>query len=71
MNPLNRQFIQIAAVALLLLVLGCTSHPRRVDCDGRLSPINPPAPALQPALDSQREPDSQPAGTAHATEAHP
>jgi hypothetical protein len=65
MNPWNRQFSASAALALLLLVLGCTSHPRRVECDGRLSPINPPAPA------SQRESDSQPPGIAHALAAHP
>jgi len=59
MNPLNRQFIASAALALLLLVLGCTSHPRRVECDGRLSPINPSASALQTA------------GTTHAKAALP
>jgi hypothetical protein len=65
MNPVSRQFFQSAALALLLLVLGCTSHPRRVECDGRLSPINPPASALQPAS------ASQPAGTTHAKAALP
>jgi hypothetical protein len=33
------------ALALALLVFGCASHPRRVDCEGHLKAINPPAPA--------------------------
>ena len=45
MNALKRHVTRSLAVALLALAVGCSSHPRRVDCDGRLSPINPPAPA--------------------------
>lgn len=29
---------------LLLVLAGCSSHPRRVDCEGHLRPINAPAP---------------------------
>lgn len=35
-------------LALLLLALGaCAHHPPRVDCDGHLTPINPPNPVLK------------------------
>ena len=43
MNVLNIR--SSVAVALLLFLIGCSSHPRRVDCEGRLSPINAPAKA--------------------------
>ena len=45
-----------AKVALLLatvlagLVSGCSTQARRVDCDGRLRPINAPAPVKVPAV---------------------
>lgn len=29
---------------LLLFVAACSAHPKRVDCEGHLRPINPPAP---------------------------
>jgi len=32
------------ATALILLTAGCASHPRKVDCEGHLRPINAPAP---------------------------
>jgi hypothetical protein len=32
------------AIVLVLAMAGCTSHPRRVYCDGGLRPINAPAP---------------------------
>jgi hypothetical protein len=44
-----------ATVALLLasvmagLLSGCSMQARRVDCDGRLRPINAPAPVKVPA----------------------
>ena len=31
-------------VMLFALLVGCSSHPRRIDCEGHLRPINPPAP---------------------------
>ena len=31
---------------LLLLTLGCSAHRTRVDCEGHVTPINAPAPAL-------------------------
>ncbi|MBX3648570.1 MAG: hypothetical protein KF766_12955 [Rhodocyclaceae bacterium] len=45
-----------ATVALLLasvmagLLSGCSTQARRVDCDGRLRPINAPAPVKVPAV---------------------
>jgi hypothetical protein len=38
-----------AVVLLLIAVLagGCHTRPPRVDCDGHLSPINPPAPVTR------------------------
>jgi hypothetical protein len=30
---------------LVLILAGCSSHPRKVDCEGHLRPINAPAPA--------------------------
>jgi hypothetical protein len=37
------------AVALGLLLVACASHPTRVNCDGQLKPINPPAPTTKSA----------------------
>lgn len=39
-----------AALVLLIslvLVSACRTRPQKVDCDGRLSPINAPAPVTQ------------------------
>jgi hypothetical protein len=33
------------AIALVVLLAACASHPKRLNCDGHLKPINPPAPA--------------------------
>ena len=35
-------------LALLGLLSGCSAHPKRVDCEAHLQPINAPAPALHP-----------------------
>jgi hypothetical protein len=32
------------ALTVMLLTASCTSHPRRVDCEAHLKPINAPAP---------------------------
>ena len=42
---MNRSFKTMRVMALALLVVGCASHPSRVDCEGHLKPINAPAPA--------------------------
>jgi hypothetical protein len=42
---MNLSFNTMWAMALALLVVGCASHPSRVDCEGHLKPINAPAPA--------------------------
>jgi hypothetical protein len=33
-------------VVALALAGGCSHQPKRVDCDGRLEPINPPTPVV-------------------------
>jgi hypothetical protein len=35
----------LAACLSLLLLSACSAHPRKVDCEGHLTPINAPAPA--------------------------
>jgi hypothetical protein len=53
------------AVWLCLVVLsglgfasGCSHQPRRIDCEGRLEPVNPPTPVVgvQKPNDADREP---------------
>jgi starvation-inducible outer membrane lipoprotein len=34
------------AIALVVLLAACASHPKRLNCDGHLKPINAPAPAV-------------------------
>lgn len=34
----------LCGACLLLILVGCSSHPRKVDCEGHLRPINAPAP---------------------------
>jgi hypothetical protein len=41
-------FVWAAVVAVILA--GCSTQARRVDCDGRLRPINAPAPTQVPAV---------------------
>jgi hypothetical protein len=36
------------AIALMVLLAACASHPKRLNCDGHLRPINAPAPAVAP-----------------------
>ena len=38
------EFQSLWAVFVALILVGCSSHPRRVDCEGHLRPINAPAP---------------------------
>ena len=40
-----RFFRIFLVVPLLLAVVACSTHPRKVDCEAHLVPINPPAPA--------------------------
>jgi starvation-inducible outer membrane lipoprotein len=42
---MNRSLRDLLAMAIALILVGCASHPKRVDCDGHLKPINAPAPA--------------------------
>jgi len=41
--------MRIPVLLLVLLAAGCSSHPTRVDCDGKLRPINAPAPVATKA----------------------
>lgn len=45
-------FVGIAVAAVILV--GCSTQARRVDCDGRLRPINAPAPAQVPAVSPKK-----------------
>ena len=38
----------LVVVGLILAVSGCSSHPRRVDCEAHLQPINTPTPVKGP-----------------------
>jgi hypothetical protein len=44
----------------LLLLVGCSAHRTRVDCEGHVTPINAPAPALS----SPKPPSTAPASGA-------
>jgi hypothetical protein len=37
--------LPLVLIAFFLVFAGCASHPKRIDCEGHLKPINPPAPA--------------------------
>jgi hypothetical protein len=36
--------MRVVMVLLLLAIAACTSHPRKLDCEAHLVPINPAAP---------------------------
>jgi hypothetical protein len=55
-TPLTKPF----GVLAVILLAACSAHPRRVDCDGRLTAINPP----QPAAGGARNAASVPAAAA-------
>ena len=40
--------VAVITVCALMQVTGCSHSPRRVDCDGRLEPINPVTPKMTP-----------------------
>jgi hypothetical protein len=44
MRTMSKASRLVVAIALALGVVGCSAHRTRVDCDGHLRPINPPAP---------------------------
>jgi starvation-inducible outer membrane lipoprotein len=46
---MNLSFKTIWAMAVVLLLVGCASHPKRVNCDGQMKPINAPAPTAKSA----------------------
>jgi type IV pilus biogenesis protein CpaD/CtpE len=37
----------VVTLALLLFLVGCASHPPRIDCERHLKPINAPAPVTK------------------------
>lgn len=41
--------MKLSLILLALLIAGCSSHRTRVDCDGKLKPINTPALAVAKA----------------------
>lgn len=50
----------IGAIAALLLTSGCgTPQAKRVDCDGKLEPINAPAPRSALAGEDARSSDAE------------
>jgi len=44
------RFAMIVLLGALIVVCAssCTVHPKRVDCEGHLQPINAPAPVVKP-----------------------
>lgn len=36
--------MKLMVMILVLLICACSTHRARVDCEGRLKPVNPPAP---------------------------
>jgi hypothetical protein len=46
---MNRSFKAMCALVLALLMVACAAHPKRVNCDGQLKPINAPAPTAKSA----------------------
>lgn len=38
--------IRLVTLTFALLLTACSAHPRKVDCEGHLKPINAPAPAV-------------------------
>jgi hypothetical protein len=45
--------MKVVGLALLLLaVSACAHHPSKVDCDGHLTPINPPNPVAKASVGS-------------------
>jgi hypothetical protein len=47
MSMMSRLGTFLAAVAFVVVMLGCASHPPKVNCEGKLRPINPPAPTVR------------------------
>ena len=45
---MTRLWNLIISIVLAIGLAACTSHPRKVDCEGKLQPINPPAPVARP-----------------------
>ena len=43
MKTMSKASRPVVVIALALVVVGCSAHPTRVNCDGHLRPINPPA----------------------------
>jgi hypothetical protein len=41
----SRLSICLTALAFAMLLIGCASHPPKVNCEGKLRPINAAAPA--------------------------
>ena len=48
----------VATLAMMMTLVGCAHQPPRVDCDGKLQPINQPAPVQH--KDTDRPPFNPP-----------
>jgi hypothetical protein len=44
MKTMSKASRRVVVIALAFVVVGCSAHPTRVNCDGHLRPVNPPAP---------------------------
>jgi hypothetical protein len=42
----SRRWTFFTPLIFALVLLGCASHPAKVNCEGKLRPINPAAPAM-------------------------
>lgn len=42
--------MKLTVILLALLIAGCSAHRTRVDCEGKLKPINAPAPVATRAV---------------------
>ena len=58
--PVKWSHAAVASAAALMFAIsmaGCSTQAKRVDCDGTLKPINPPAPPAE-SLATPKEPQS-------------
>ena len=59
-----RGFSGFTGATLSIVLAACAHHPASVHCDGRLEPINLPAPIQPDGADAARRVSPQPAGKA-------
>src|ERR1700731_956126 len=59
-----RRFSRFTVATLSIVLAACAHHPASVHCDGRLEPINLPAPIQPDGADAARRVSPPPAGKA-------